>query len=1092
MVLTMLPMTALAAEGDVAQIGSTGYKTLAAAAAAASKTGDTITVLENTDISATGLTIASGKDVTLDLNGHEVKAANTNAGSIKVLGKLTLKDSTDTEKNGEGTGKITTTSTTYVSGSVDKVLITAFDGEFVMESGLIDAASGITNNSNNGQFAVGVENSTKDASVTINGGKIKAGWYAIAGNGSYSTNHSGNITVNGGILESTTDYAIYHPQAGTTTINGGVIYGQAGGIAINRGTLIVNDGTITSKGIGSTGSWGDGTGNLNNAAIHANARYGDVSVSIKNGKVLAEGNAVTIDKGTDYAATIAITGGTFSSDVTQYCAKNYYTEKNSDNSYSVKSMKEIAVAQIGDTYYKTLAAAVAAVPTDGTVTTVTLLKSVSGGGFKTNDGQNVVIDLGGNKFTSSNPTVGSAGTETNGFQFLKGSKITFKNGSIEISKTLRCAYLFQNYADLTLQDVNVDISMNRPCEALVHTMHGKVNILGNTNLTSGDTYYWSYSDNGVKKVIAVGDWNNSSYPDGTQVTVDTTGTISGVVRTTCYSNDNNKSTGKSTLTINNGHFDGAFSIDSDESYVAPKIIINGGKFDAALPATTEVKGTMTINGGHFTSDPSAYKAEGKYVVPSTEAGYTYTLTDQEPAAATVVVKDNTNASTGELTGVKDETKTAISNAMSNTSVDGVAEAVGNKDAILKEAGVTANDTADKDKVVEINVTVDVTATDATEDDNNKLTSLTFTAEPKATVKVNGTVQSEDIHVPNSYLNGQPITVKLPLPTGFDPVEIIHICSDGTRECFVSEDTAGATKTFKIDGDNCAVITITKFSKFFLNTNATVAAKIGDAKYGTLQDAIDAAKDGETITLQSGYDPDEPVTVAGKSLTIDPANLPQGKRFYPDTVSLGAYCTKAVVNGKLVISYNPPIPVIPVGTPAQQPFQEVARRFDDVPADAWFATGVYYAADNGLMNGTGNNLFSPYADTTRGMIMTILARKSGVNTNGSTPWYAAGMNWAKNAGVSDGTKPTAAITREQLVTMLFRYAALNGMDAVTLEENLGSFSDASAVSSYAVPAMNWAVGQGLVQGSNGQLRPQATASRAEVATILMRFCELLKK
>ena len=128
-----------------------------------------------------------------------------------------------------------------------------------------------------------------------------------------------------------------------------------------------------------------------------------------------------------------------------------------------------------------------------------------------------------------------------------------------------------------------------------------------------------------------------------------------------------------------------------------------------------------------------------------------------------------------------------------------------------------------------------------------------------------------------------------------------------------------------------------------------------------------------------------------------------------------------------------------------------------------------------MNGTGEDKFSPNADTTRGMIVTILARLDGKNTSGS-----------------DGTNMTGAITREQLVAMLFRYAVKNGLEAVTLSENLTQFTDASDISAWAVSAMQWAAGQGLIQGSNGQLRPQANASRAEVATILMRFCELMKK
>ena len=190
----------------------------------------------------------------------------------------------------------------------------------------------------------------------------------------------------------------------------------------------------------------------------------------------------------------------------------------------------------------------------------------------------------------------------------------------------------------------------------------------------------------------------------------------------------------------------------------------------------------------------------------------------------------------------------------------------------------------------------------------------------------------------------------------------------------------------------------------------------------------------------------------------------------------------------------PAPATP-STPAADPFNPDAGkeqiRFDDVSDNAWYASAVRYAVENGLMNGTGTGKFSPAASTTRGMVMTILARMAGADTSG-TPWYAAGMNWAKANGVSDGTNTTASVTREQLVTMLFRYAAAHGMESVTLEENLSRFTDKASVSAWAVPAMNWAVGQGLIEGSNGLLRPQANASRAEVAAILMRFAQKIAK
>ena len=200
--------------------------------------------------------------------------------------------------------------------------------------------------------------------------------------------------------------------------------------------------------------------------------------------------------------------------------------------------------------------------------------------------------------------------------------------------------------------------------------------------------------------------------------------------------------------------------------------------------------------------------------------------------------------------------------------------------------------------------------------------------------------------------------------------------------------------------------------------------------------------------------------------------------------------------KVCGKYTPapaPVTTVKPSKPAKPSFNPDAgkTKFVDVSDNAWYASAVDYVVDKGLMNGTGEDKFSPNADTTRGMIVTVLARLDGKST-ADTPWYATGQRWAMEYEISDGTNMTGAITREQLVTMLFRYAVKNGLEAVTLSENLTQFTDASDISAWAVSAMQWAVGQGLIQGSNGQLHPQANASRAEVATILMRFCELMKK
>ena len=166
-------------------------------------------------------------------------------------------------------------------------------------------------------------------------------------------------------------------------------------------------------------------------------------------------------------------------------------------------------------------------------------------------------------------------------------------------------------------------------------------------------------------------------------------------------------------------------------------------------------------------------------------------------------------------------------------------------------------------------------------------------------------------------------------------------------------------------------------------------------------------------------------------------------------------------------------------------------FTDVTSGSWYYDGVKYACDNGLMNGTGANAFNPNADTTRSMIVTILARMEGVNTSGGVTWYTAGRAWAMENGISDGTNMEGKITREQLAAMLYRYAKMKGYD-VSASASLSGYADASSVSGWAKEAMQWAVGSGLIQGSGNALTPQANASRAQIATILMRFAQSIAK
>lgn len=177
-------------------------------------------------------------------------------------------------------------------------------------------------------------------------------------------------------------------------------------------------------------------------------------------------------------------------------------------------------------------------------------------------------------------------------------------------------------------------------------------------------------------------------------------------------------------------------------------------------------------------------------------------------------------------------------------------------------------------------------------------------------------------------------------------------------------------------------------------------------------------------------------------------------------------------------------------------------FADVPSGSWYYDDVAYVYDTGLMTGLTATTFGPNLSTTRGMIVTILwrmenepAAKHGCPfadvRRGS--YYEQAIAWASENGIVTGFDastfaPDRAITREQLAAILFRFAAYRGMDAVTLRENLSSFQDQAAISAYAVSALNWAVGEGLMQGTGDKLEPTGSATRAQVAAMLRRFMQ----
>lgn len=451
----------------VAKIGDTTYTDLQTALDAAN--GQTVVLQQDVDVSAAGLKITG--TATLDLNGNDVKAANTNPGQIRVEGNLTLKDTV-------GQGKIYT-ETDYTGGPTGYAVVDVYGGTFTMESGSIEAVRPDANGK--GQFGVGVN---EGSTINIKGGTIKAGWYAISGNGN-DLNESNTVNVSGGTLISTADYAIYHPQAGTLNIEGGTIDGAKGGVSMNRGTLNVSGGTIQNQGTGDTGNWGDGTGGMAGSAINLAAEYGEVTANITGGTFISsdpDTDAIIVHSGTQhkYTANISnaeIKGGinltnskegskltlnntSVEGDVTAVANSTVVIENNSNITGTVEgdttnvtitdsviggtTTDTTGVAQIGDQKYNTFEEALKAAKSGDTIV---LQKDVSTGAVTLPAG--VTLD-GGNHVITCNTEIA-----TGAFITAAGDNVTIKNATVNVDGKAKHGIQFYCVKGGKLENVNV-------------------------------------------------------------------------------------------------------------------------------------------------------------------------------------------------------------------------------------------------------------------------------------------------------------------------------------------------------------------------------------------------------------------------------------------------------------------------------------------------------------------------------------------------------------------------------------------------------------------------------------------------------------
>ncbi len=530
----------------VAKIGDVQYETLADAVAAvpADGTETTITMIadEKIDVVGYAVTIAANQNVVLDLAGHTVEglcATGKTSALIHNLGTLKIEDSSDTNKDGSGNGKLTMSADPYwVYSEQDPG---GYASNLIRNEKNLTIESGHLYNTGKGSATYGIDNYSA-GNITINGGKVDA---AKASAIRMFYVNGGSITVNEGVVghynsDDDCTYMGIQVMSGTNanvTINGGTIAGNYAFYANNTGGKIsISDGTF------------DG--------------YVGIAAAVPNDILSITGGAFNEWVGTWGTQTKFISGGIFAAnDIVdeKLLADGYILSENTDEAtktaypYAVREANYICA--IGDVKYETLQDAVNAAGT--TETTITLLTEaaadgvISGNGVKVPSGSNITFDLNGLTYDASGVTVGSTSTETQGFQLLKGSNITFKNGTLKATSPT-AQMLIQNYSNLTLEDVDLDGTGLSGWAYALSNNCGTINLTGSTSITAKE---------GGR---AFDTCKFGSYEIPT-VNINTTGTISGTIEATG---------GK--LNIENGKFNVTWV--TDNNYNAGDIQIKGGVF----------------------------------------------------------------------------------------------------------------------------------------------------------------------------------------------------------------------------------------------------------------------------------------------------------------------------------------------------------------------------------------------------------------------------------------------------------------------------------------------------------------------------------
>ena len=789
------------------------------------------------------------------------------------------------------------------------------------------------------------------------------------------------------------------------------------------------------------------------------------------------------------------------------------------------SIEKFFVAKVGDTYYKTLADAVAAAKNDETVT---LLKNAETTVELSFTNKAITLDLNGKTVSGTftdNFSVIEAGEDASltvqdtsvagtgkiasnkyGISARDGGALIVKSGTIEseyaplsgnntagdMNFTVNGGTLTAKHGPAIYMPGQVNLSItDGVLNGGISLRMGQVSISGGTINAATDgldspAEYYHYSGNAwLPDALYVfgGTYTSENTTYGNSLHLNITGGTFNCANgqgSAVAIYDLGKVEQVMEITISD---EAKLGTNSTARNAYDKLSLSDIGVTSPKPGFGAHSGQVstTITGGLFSSDPSAYVPATHHVEDSGNGSYPFAVKEGAKSDATIIVTAATNAAVSDTIESGDKAK--IEAVKDKANVEGMAAAIRDdkKAAIAKAADVTDEQLAGKNMIeTEITVKVEAKAADLAKG------KLTFEASPVATVKVNGTATGTTVPVTNDMLNGQPITVKLPLPAGFTPKQIKHISSDGSVEYFLKTAKRGA-KLFTVDSDNCAVFTITKFSTFELSGTVTYVEPSyysGSSSDPTYSVTVDKTENGSVTVSPKSASKGDTVTVTVKpdsgyvleTLTVTDKN---GNELTLKDKGDGKY-TFTMPTGKVEVKAT---------------FMEdnsMLNFFYDVPNGAYFYEAVKWAVDKGITNGLSDTMFGPYESCTRAQIVTFLWRAAGspepktASSFADVPasaYYAKAVAWAVENGITNGMTettfaPDATCTRGQSVTFLYR--ALKGTASGST-----NFTDVASDAFYA-DAINWAVANNVTNGTSATtFSPNADCTRAEIVTFLYR-------